>query len=104
MLALEFLVAGVILTRFGFDFYHGGDSPGYMAIAKNFVERGIFSYDNPFPYAPTNFRTPGYPLFLALIYFIFHSFFPAMFIGALISAFAAPLVYLIAKEIFFPLG
>src|SRR3989344_1031358 len=104
MLVLEFLVAGIILTRFGFNFYQGGDSPGYMTIAKNFVEHSVFSFNNVPPYAPTNFRTPGYPLFLALIYFIFHSFFPAMLIGALISAFAAPLVYLVAKEIFFPLG
>ena len=100
MLVLEFLVAGIILTRFGFNFYQGGDSPGYMTIAKNFVEHSVFSFNNVPPYAPTNFRTPGYPLFLALIYFIFHSFFPAMLIGALISAFAAPLVYLVAKEIF----
>ena len=100
MLFLELVIATVILSRFGFDFYQGGDSPGYMTIAKNFVERGVFSFDNASPYTPTNFRTPGYPLFLALVYLIFHSFLPAMFLGALISAFAAPLVYLITKEIF----
>ena len=100
MLFLELIVAAVILGRFGFDFYQGGDSPGYMAIAKNFVEHSIFSFDDAPPYAPTNFRTPGYPLFLALIYLIFNSFFPAIFIGAIISAFTAPLVYLVAKEDF----
>ena len=104
MLFLELIVAAIILGRFGFDFYKGGDSPGYMMIAENFVEHGTFSFDSVSPYTPTNFRTPGYPLFLALIYLIFHSFFPAMFLGALISAFAAPLVYLVAKEIFSPPG
>ncbi len=100
MLALEILVAGVILLRFGFNFYQGGDSPGYMLLAKNLVEHGNFSLSETSPYTPSNMRTPGYPLFLALIYFIFNSFIPAIFLGALISAFAAPLIYLIAREIF----
>ncbi|MEK7178088.1 MAG: glycosyltransferase family 39 protein, partial [Patescibacteria group bacterium] len=99
MLALELLIAGIILSKFGFDFYQGGDSPGYMLLAKNLVEHGTLSFGGD-PLYPTNFRTPGYPLFLALIYLIFHSFVPAIFFGALISAFAAPLVYLIAKEVF----
>src|SRR3989338_7537202 len=92
MLVLELLIAGFVLTRFGFNFYQGGDSPGYMYMAKNLAEHGEF--------LPTNFRTPGYLFFLALIYLIFNSFIPAIFFGALISAFAAPLIYLIAKEIF----
>lgn len=92
MLFLELVVATVILKRFGFDFYQGGDSPGYMYMARNLAEHGAL--------LPTNFRTPGYLFFLALIYFIFHSFVPAIFFGALISAFAAPLIYLIAKELF----
>ena len=103
MLALELIVAGVILSKFGFIFYQGGDSPGYMLLAKNLVEHGTFSLSDAPPYIPSNTRTPGYPLFLAIIYFIFHSFIPAMFLGALISAFAAPLIYLIAREIFSPL-
>jgi len=101
MLVLELTVAGVILSRFGFNFYQGGDSPGYMLLAKNLVEHGVFSLSDAPPYIPSNIRTPGYPLFLAIIYFIFHSFVPAIFFGALISAFAAPLIYLIAREIFF---
>ncbi|MDO8574885.1 MAG: glycosyltransferase family 39 protein [bacterium] len=100
MLALELLVAGIILSRFGFIFYQGGDSPGYMLLAKNLVEHGTLSLSDTSPYIPSNIRTPGYPLFLAIIYFIFHSFVPAIFLGALVSAFAAPLIYLIAREIF----
>lgn len=100
MLVLELVVTGVVLTKFGFDFYQGGDSPGYMLMARNLVERGTISFDGATPFRPTNFRTPGYLFFLGLIYFVFKSFIPAIFFGALISAFAAPLVYLIAKEIF----
>ncbi|MCX6813451.1 MAG: glycosyltransferase family 39 protein [Candidatus Azambacteria bacterium] len=92
MLVLELLIAGFVLTRFGFNFYQGGDSSGYMYMARNLAENGALF--------PTNFRTPGYLFFLALIYFIFHSFVPAIFFGALISAFAAPLIYLIAKKLF----
>ena len=92
MLALELLIAGIILSKFGFNFYLGGDSPGYMYLARNLAEHGVL--------LPTNFRTPGYLFFLAIIYLIFHSFVPAIFFGAIISAFAAPLIYLIAKEVF----
>jgi len=100
MLALELIMATIILKKFGFNFYQGGDSPGYMLMAKNWLEHGVISFDATSPYHPTNFRTPGYLLFLMIIYLIFHSFVPAMFFGALISAFAAPLIYLIAREIF----
>lgn len=99
MLILELLVAWFILSTHGFNFYQGGDSPGYMLLAKNLAEHHILSLGGN-PLVPTNFRTPGYPIFLALIYLIFHSFIPAIFLGALISAFAAPLIYLIAREIF----
>jgi len=92
MLALELIIAVIILSKFGFNFYQGGDSPGYMYMAKYWAEHGAL--------LPTNFRTPGYLFFLAIIYLIFHSFIPAIFFGALISAFAAPLIYLIGREIF----
>lgn len=101
MLFLELVVATIILYRFSFNFYQGGDSPGYMLMAKNLAEHGILSFSGALPYVPTNFRTPGYPFFLAIIYLIFHSFVPAIFFGAIISAFAAPLIYLISREIFF---
>ena len=100
MLVLELLIAWFILSTHGFNFYQGGDSPGYMLLAKNLAEHGTLSFADGYPYHPTNFRTPGYPLFLALVYLIFDSFVPAIFFGAFISAFAAPLIYLIAKEIF----
>lgn len=100
MLALELIIAGFILSRLGLIHFVGGDSLGYMSLAKNLVEHGVFSFADNAPFVPTNFRTPGYPLFLAVIYFIFHSFLPAMFLGAIVAAFAAPLVYLIGREIF----
>ena len=100
MLILELSIAWFILSTHGFNFYQGGDSPGYMLLAKNLAEHGTLSFADGYPYHPTNFRTPGYPSFLALVYLIFHSFIPAIFLGALVSAFAAPLIYLIAKEIF----
>ena len=92
MLVFELLIAWFILSTHGFNFYQGGDSSGYMYMAKYWIDNGALP--------PTNFRTPGYLLILAIIYLIFHSFIPAIFFGALISAFAAPLIYLIAREIF----
>lgn len=102
MLVLEIGLALVILHRRGYDYlsYQGSDQSEYMLLAKNLVDHGALSLKLSPPFVPTHYRPPVYPFFLALIYLIFKSFVPAMFIGAIISAFSAPLVYLIAKELF----
>jgi hypothetical protein len=43
------------------------DSPGYIALANNLLSRGFFSMDG---INPDYLRTPGYPLFLALVYML----------------------------------
>ena len=74
------------------------DSMAYKAIALNIIEHGNFS--DPDQTSPNNFRTPGYPLWLALIYLIFGSFKYAIPIGIIVFSFTAPLAYLIARELF----
>lgn len=47
--------------------YQSMDSTEYYQIARNVAARGIFSQATEPPYTPDTWRTPGYPLFLALI-------------------------------------
>ncbi len=74
------------------------DSMAFKATALNIIEHGDFS--DPDQTTPNNFRAPGYPLWLALIYLIFGSFKFAIPVGIIIVSFTAPLTYLIAKELF----
>jgi 4-amino-4-deoxy-L-arabinose transferase-like glycosyltransferase len=45
----------------------GGDSSGYIMPAKHIIENAFFSNDGV---NPAYLRTPGYPLFLAAVYFL----------------------------------
>jgi len=74
------------------------DSMAFKATALNIIERGDFS--DPDQTTPNNFRAPGYPLWLALIYLIFGSFKFAIPVGIIIVSFTVTLTYLIAKELF----
>lgn len=47
------------------------DGRVYAQIARNVLERNVYSHESEPPYAPTLIRLPGYPLFLAGIYSIF---------------------------------
>src|SRR3989344_4084891 len=74
-----------------FPYLNGNDTIEYLAIAKNLAINGEFSKSLLAPFIPNFFRLPGYPFWLALIYFIFGSFNPAIFFGIFIFAFSAPL-------------
>lgn len=56
---------------------HGGDSPGYVRLAKNLIKHRTFSSQPDEPFTPDTFRTPGYPLFLAAIHFLFGNYYAA---------------------------
>jgi hypothetical protein len=45
-----------------------GDAPGYLQLAVNLLRYGVFSQGSVAPYLPDAIRTPGYPLFLALVF------------------------------------
>jgi hypothetical protein len=44
------------------------DGTVYDQMARNLVERHVYSHDTEPPYAPSLIRVPGYPLFLAGVY------------------------------------
>ncbi len=106
--AIIYLLFSIIVTwHYGVNFLMplSDDTVHHIQLAKNLINYGTFSLDGlsgkyeTLPPKPTNFLTPGYALWLALIYLIFHSFTPAIFIGALIFALAVPLTYFLAEEI-----
>ena len=100
MLILELAMIFILSQRNDLNMFLRNDANEFQSIVKNLISRQTFSLDSEPPFYPTNFRTPIYPFWLAIIYLIFGSFKPAIFIGAIVFAFSAPLVYLIAKEIF----
>ena len=105
-LILLFVLAVIFGFSISFIFRHQNidptalfiDSMAFKAIALNIIEHGDFS--DPGQTIPNNFRAPGYPLWLALIYLIFGSFKFAIPVGIIIVSFTVPLTYLIAKELF----
>lgn len=68
-----FLIA--LFLRLGFLAWNWSDAPdwnidalGYHQLAVNVLQRGIFSLNTEPPFSPDGIRTPGYPLFLAIVY------------------------------------
>ncbi len=106
--AIYLIFAAVVTWHYGVNFLMplGDDTSHHIKLAENLIKYKTFSLDGldlnknlSLPLKPTNFLTPGYALWLALIYLIFKSFAPAIFIGALVFAFSVPLTYFLAREI-----
>jgi len=67
LLALGFRL--LLVLRYPNDW--PGDARTYMLLAKNVMERNIFSSDAEEPYKATYFRVPAYPVFLIGCYRLF---------------------------------
>ena len=78
------------------SFTHEGDSYGYLTLADNIADQGVFSLQESPPYSPDAFRTPGYPGFLWLIKAAFGAYWPALLIQILLVAGIAVLMFEIA--------
>ena len=77
------------------------DAPGYHNIAVNLLGNNVFSRSKNPPYVPDIFRTPVYPFFLALIYFIFGiKPYAAIFFQLIIGSLNCVLAYKIGEIIF----
>lgn len=75
-LMLRLLYFGFAYTAHGGDFAatsNGGD--GYYDISQNLIAGNGFSTVHEPPYAPTSYRTPGLPYFIALIHALFGSYY-----------------------------
>lgn len=107
ILLLIFITA--LLLRIGFiilydngkmllNKHYAGDEYSYDQIAINFLNgKGLVTDDGLYARRP-----PAYPLFLAIIYFIFgHSFVIVRFIQAFIGAFSCVILYGICCQLFY---
>jgi 4-amino-4-deoxy-L-arabinose transferase-like glycosyltransferase len=74
-----------------------GDAVGYDTLGWNIVQHHQLAYE---PGKLTAHREPGYPLFLAGIYFLFgHSIFAVRLIQVLVSVLAVLVVYKVTEQV-----
>jgi hypothetical protein len=69
---LPALLAGLLLRLFfiwRFPFY-SGDTAYYEELARNWLYHGVYGFYAHGQLLPSDARTPGYPAFLAIIYFL----------------------------------
>ena len=93
------MLAESIATGEGYRWYSEDD----LNLIKRYVDLDFITDDYDPKGILTSFRPPGYPAFLALIYFIgglTHRFFIARMVQVFLVATIAPLTYLIAMRVF----
>lgn len=99
LLILFFLALAV---RFIFVVFYQGlphDAIGYDMLARNLLAGNGFSWEPAPPYHPNLFRTPVYPVFLAIIYKLFGFHDTIVYVvQALIGSATCSVVYLIARR------
>lgn len=79
---------------------HFPDSEGYDQLTLNLLAGNGFSRQATPPYSPDLWRTPVYPLFLAIIYRIFgYEPFVAIFFQTIIGAFTCVLCVLLGRRV-----
>src|SRR5437899_11484239 len=69
---LPALLAGLLLRLFliwRFPFY-SGDTPYYEELARNWLYHGVYGFYSHGQLVASDARAPGYPAFLAAIYFL----------------------------------
>lgn len=77
----------------------GADGSDYANEALNIVNGHGFSRNIQTPFLPDMIRTPIYPLVLALVYVLFNSFYPILFLQALLSS-CIPLIGMSLMRLF----
>lgn len=100
-LAVGLVAAGVL---YGFARAHGlylplltGDAKGYALLADNLLEHGVFSVASQPPYYPESFRSPGYPVFLAVLFSAFHNWTAVLFAQVALLSVMPVLLYLLLR-------
>lgn len=98
--ALSFFVIYDLSVKNDFRFPSlTGDSNHYRILAENLLSKQAFDRFPDF-YSPEDFRTPGYPLFLALLFLISGSWVFSAFLQSLIIASIPILTYFLGEKVF----
>ena len=103
MLGLEFVILILVARHAGWSlnqYMIGFDTNDYLTIGRNLAENRVYSKSLQAPFLMDFTRSPGYPFWLAFIYWVFNSFKPAIFLGMIVFSLSAPLIYLTMREIF----
>jgi 4-amino-4-deoxy-L-arabinose transferase-like glycosyltransferase len=78
----------------------GGDSGDYFILAKNLLAYHEFSLSAQAPFFSESFRTPGYPGFIALIWFFGRSLLAVAIVQDILAALSVAIFYKIVKLFF----
>jgi 4-amino-4-deoxy-L-arabinose transferase-like glycosyltransferase len=100
-LGAAFLVGLVLRLYFirHFPFY-AGDTKFYDALAQNWLDHGVYGLFVAGQLVPTEMRVPGYPVFLAAIYFLLgRTWRSVMLVQALLDLGTCALIGLIAARL-----
>lgn len=99
-LATARVTAGHWLRARAFDTVMSSDSYGYEASALALMETGRFAVGPDRPGEPQIRRTPGYPVFIALVYSVFgkRNHAALLDIQALLSVLVLPLAFALARR------
>lgn len=76
-----------------------GDANAYRILAENIVKHRVFSVSQEAPFFPESFRSPGFPFFLAPLYFLFGNWLIILFILGILSTLVPVLLYFLGKKV-----
>lgn len=102
-LVLVFFIALSTSACFAFIFNHSlkGDAAGYDTLGWNLASGRGFSLASSYPYTPTMYREPVYPLFLGGIFYIFgHNLVAVRLIQIFIFALSSIMLFYLTQKIF----
>ena len=75
------------------------DSTEYAKLSENILRYHVFSLSSKAPFAPETFRTPGYPIFIASILALTHSYGLVSLVQIILTFITGFLLYLIARKV-----
>jgi hypothetical protein len=79
--------------------FTAGDSRDWDLLARNLVQRGVYTRSAEPPFDPEVFRAPGYPVFVAVVYGATGFSLPALLVvQAVLAAGATALVYVAGRQ------
>ena len=92
---LVFTYIGSYYPRLFYTF----NSKGYVTLASNMLNLGVFSSETIAPFTPNLFRTPIYPLMLAAVFATLGTEIAVIMLQLIIGSTTALLVFLLAREL-----
>ncbi|MDP3052255.1 MAG: glycosyltransferase family 39 protein [bacterium] len=101
-----FLVVSIIfINPYGLHFFanpdfQGSDQADFALVTKNIADHGVFSFSKAPPFTPDEFRTPLFPLFTSLFYWLTGNFLLYSFLNIILSALIGVIVYEICLLLF----